>query len=104
MIVNKFHPQRHENQSMFIFIILNRWVSKHIKKPIRSTVLSLDWHPNNVLLACGCADFKARVFSAYIKDVDDKPESTCWGKKMTLGNLMEEFASPAVGSGMMNCV
>lgn len=75
------------------------WVSKHIKKPIRSTVLTLDWHPNNVLLACGCADFKARVFSAYIKDVDEKPESTCWGKKMTLGTLMMEFASPAVGSG-----
>ena len=94
---------------MFIVIVNimfhchHRWVSKHIKKPIRSTVLSLDWHPNNVLLACGCADFKARVFSAYIKDVDDKPESTCWGKKMTLGNLMMEFASPAVGSGMKNC-
>lgn len=37
-----------------------RWVSKHIKKPIRSTVLSLDWHPNNYLLAVGSTDFKAR--------------------------------------------
>lgn len=37
-----------------------RWVSKHIKKPIRSTVLSLDWHPNNVLLAAGSCDFKCR--------------------------------------------
>jgi len=36
------------------------WVGKHIKKPIRSTVLSLDWHPNNVLLAAGCADMKVR--------------------------------------------
>ena len=36
------------------------WVSKHIKKPIRSTVLSLDWHPNNTLLAVGSSDFKAR--------------------------------------------
>uniref|UniRef100_A0A8D0L2T5 Actin related protein 2/3 complex subunit 1B n=2 Tax=Sphenodon punctatus TaxID=8508 RepID=A0A8D0L2T5_SPHPU len=34
------------------------WVCKHIKKPIRSTVLSLDWHPNNVLLAAGSCDFK----------------------------------------------
>jgi len=34
------------------------WVGKHIKKPIRSTILSLDWHPNNVLLAAGCADMK----------------------------------------------
>ncbi|CAI9172697.1 unnamed protein product [Rangifer tarandus platyrhynchus] len=37
------------------------WVSKHIKKPIRSTVLSLDWDPNNVLLAAGSCDFKYRV-------------------------------------------
>ena len=87
----------------FSWSYFHRWVSKHIKKPIRSTVLTLDWHPNNVLLACGCADFKARVFSAYIKDVDEKPESTCWGKKMTLGTLMMEFASPAVGSGMLDC-
>ena len=37
-----------------------RWVSKHIKKPLRSTVLSIDWHPNNYLLAAGSCDFKAR--------------------------------------------
>jgi actin related protein 2/3 complex subunit 1A/1B len=48
------------------------WVSKHIKKPIRSTVFSVDWHPGNILIAAGSADMKARVFSAYIKDVDDK--------------------------------
>ena len=34
------------------------FVSKHLKKPIRSTVLSLDWHPNNVLIASGSADMK----------------------------------------------
>jgi actin related protein 2/3 complex subunit 1A/1B len=38
----------------------NWWVSKHIKKPIRSTVLSLDWHPNNALLAAGSSGFKTR--------------------------------------------
>ena len=37
-----------------------RWVSKHIKKPLRSTVLSIDWHPNNYLIAVGTCDFKAR--------------------------------------------
>lgn len=50
----------------------NWWVAKQLKKPIRSTVLAVDWHPNNVLLAAGSADMKARVFSAYIKDVDKK--------------------------------
>jgi actin related protein 2/3 complex subunit 1A/1B len=48
------------------------WVSKQIKKPIRSTVLSIDWHPNNVLLAAGCADMTARVFSAWVKGIDEK--------------------------------
>lgn len=73
------------------------WVSKHIKKPIRSTVTSVDWHPNNVLLACGSTDFKARVFSAYIKEVDAKPEATSWGKKMTFGNVMNEFSNGGGG-------
>lgn len=45
------------------------WVSKHLKKPIRSTVTAIDWHPNNVLLAVGATDFRARVFSAYVKEV-----------------------------------
>ncbi len=42
------------------------WISKHLKKPLRSTILSVDWHPNNVLLACGSADGHVRVFSTYI--------------------------------------
>lgn len=36
----------------------NWWVSKHVKKPIKSTVLSVDWHPNNVFLAAGSSDKK----------------------------------------------
>lgn len=59
----------------------NWWVAKRIKKPLRSTVLSLDWHPNNILLAAGSADMKARVFSAWIKDIESKcvprSASTC---------------------------
>jgi len=69
------------------------WVSKHIKKPIRSTVLSIDWHPNNVLIACGSADFKARVFSGYIKGVDDKPDSSSWGSKLPFGDVFGEFSA-----------
>lgn len=73
------------------------WVSKHIKKPIRSTITCLDWHPNNILVAAGSTDFKARVFSAYIKEVEPKPEATNWGKKMTFGNLMSEFSESGCG-------
>lgn len=73
------------------------WVSKHIKKPIRSTITCLDWHPNNILVASGSTDFKARVFSSYIKEVESKPEGTSWGKKMTFGNLMAEFSDAGCG-------
>jgi len=69
------------------------WVSKHIKKPIRSTVTSLDWHPNNVLLVAGSTDYKVRVFSAYIKDIEQQPSSTAWGKKMPFSQMMAEFKS-----------
>lgn len=74
------------------------WVSKHIKKPIRSTVLSIDWHPNNLLLAAGSSDFKARVFSAFIKDVDGKTNcDTEWGKKSNFGSCLKEFSTGAGG-------
>ncbi|KAG8951870.1 hypothetical protein FRC04_005562 [Tulasnella sp. 424] len=73
------------------------WVSKQLKKPIRSTVLSIDWHPNNVLLAAGSADFKARVFSAYIKDVDKKPSPTVWGEKLPFNTVCGEYSSTTGG-------
>ncbi|OQR80031.1 actin-related protein 2/3 complex subunit 1A-like [Tropilaelaps mercedesae] len=73
----------------------NWWLSKHIKKPMRSTITCLDWHPNNVLIATGCTDFRTRVFSAYIKEIEDKPDSTPWGARMPLGQLLAEF--PAAG-------
>ncbi|CAK5264790.1 unnamed protein product [Mycena citricolor] len=75
----------------------NWWVSKLLKKPIRSTVLSVDWHPNNVLLAAGSADMKARVFSAYIKEVDERPAPTVWGSKLPFNTVCAEYASPAGG-------
>jgi len=73
------------------------WVSKHIKKPIRSTVTTLDWHPNNYLLAAGSSDFKTRIFSAYIKEIEEKPEPCAWGKKMNFGNCMQEFSGGGSG-------
>ncbi|XP_005093836.1 actin-related protein 2/3 complex subunit 1A isoform X2 [Aplysia californica] len=73
------------------------WVSRHIKKPIRSTVTCLDWHPNNVLLAAGSTDFKCRVFSGYQKEVDEKPGPCSWGTKMPFGALMAEFSNGGGG-------
>jgi len=73
------------------------WVSKHLKKPIRSTILSVDWHPNSVLLAAGSADAHARVFSAFIKGVDKKPEATPWGDRLPFNTVCGEFLNNSAG-------
>jgi actin related protein 2/3 complex, subunit 1A/1B len=71
----------------------NWWVSKHLKKPIRSTVLSVDWHPENILLAAGSSDMKARVFSAWIKGIDEKASNAVWGEKLPFGTICGEFSA-----------
>lgn len=80
------------------------WVSKHIKKPIRSTITSLDWHPNNILLVAGSADYRVRVFSAYIKDIEETPTATPWGTEMPLGHLMAEFPNSSGRGGWVHSV
>jgi len=62
----------------------NWWRSIHINK-LHSTVLSLDWHPDNFHLCVGTADSKARVFST----VTD--EAITSNKKIkAVGNLISE--------------
>ena len=78
------------------------WVAKHIKKPIKSTVTTVDWHPNNILLAAGSTDFKVRIFSGYLKEIEAKPTPTEWGAKMTFGNMMAEFTNSPDGGGWVH--
>ena len=59
----------------------NWWVSKIIKKH-KSSVLAIAWHPNSQLVATGASDFRARVFSSYIPNVD------------TSEHLSAEFPAP----------
>jgi len=80
------------------------WVAKHIKKPIRSTITALDWHPNNVLVAAGSSGFKVRVYSGYVKDIESKPSPTPWGSKMPFGNMMAEFSNSVHGGGWVHSV
>ena len=68
-------------------------MAKHIKKPIRSTITALDWHPNNVLLAAGSTGYKVRVFSGYLKDYEPKPSATAWGNNMKFNQVMAEFSN-----------
>ncbi|KFY56819.1 hypothetical protein V497_05945 [Pseudogymnoascus sp. VKM F-4516 (FW-969)] len=73
------------------------WVSKHIKKPIRSTITTVAWHPNSVLLAAGSTDAHARVFSSFIKGVDERPEPGPWGERLPFNTVCGEFLNNSAG-------
>ncbi|KAL2756846.1 hypothetical protein ACRALDRAFT_2102177 [Sodiomyces alcalophilus JCM 7366] len=73
------------------------WVSKHLKKPIRSTITSVAWHPNSVLLAAGSTDAHARVFSSFIKGTDARPEPTLWGERLPFNTVCGEYLNNSAG-------
>lgn len=73
------------------------WVSKHLKKPIRSTITSVAWHPNSVLLAAGSTDAHARVFSSFIKNVDSKPDPGVWGERLPFNTVCGEYLNNSAG-------
>jgi actin related protein 2/3 complex subunit 1A/1B len=73
------------------------WISKHLKKPIRSTITTLAWHPNDVLLAAGSTDSHARVFSSYIKGVDSRPQPSVWGERLPFNTVCGEFLNDSAG-------
>lgn len=68
-----------------------------MKKPIRSTITTLAWHPNSVLLAAGSTDSHARVFSSFIKGVDARPEPTAWGERLPFNTVCGEFLNDSAG-------
>lgn len=71
----------------------NWWVSKHIKKPIKSTVNCISWHSNGILLAVGGTDGYVRIFSGFIKGLDSKDQvvNSPWGEKFPFGSLVREW-------------
>lgn len=73
------------------------WVSKHLKKPIRSTITSVAWHPNSVLLGAGSTDAHARVFSSFIKGVDERPEGSVWGERLPFNTVCGEYLNNSAG-------
>lgn len=73
------------------------WVSKHLKKPIRSTITTVAWHPNSVLLGAGSTDAHARVFSSFIKGVDERPESSAWGERLPFNTVCGEYINNSAG-------
>mmetsp|Transcript_372 Transcript_372/g.574 ORF Transcript_372/g.574 Transcript_372/m.574 type:complete len:395 (-) Transcript_372:235-1419(-) len=72
----------------------NWWVSKLIKKRHDSTVLSVSWHPSNVLLATTSSDFKCRVFTAQVKGTDDAASAAAWlGDDAKFGECLFEICA-----------
>ena len=70
----------------------NFWVSKMLKGHM-STIQAVAWHPNTPVVATACTDFKCRIFSAYLKNVDGKAVSTPWGDNPKFGTLFYEVES-----------
>ena len=73
------------------------WVSKHLRKPLRSTVTSVAWHSNSVLLAAGGSDGHARVFSSFIKGTDERPEPSAWGERLPFNTVCGEYLNSTAG-------
>lgn len=71
----------------------NWWISKMIKGH-KSTVLTLDWCPNNKFVVTGATDFKCRIFSAFIKNIDNESDDgygSLWPKQHEFGECLAEF-------------
>ncbi|XP_011348076.1 actin-related protein 2/3 complex subunit 1A isoform X2 [Ooceraea biroi] len=79
----------------------NWWLCKHIKRPLRSTVTTVDWHPDNKVLVAGSTDYKVRVFSAFISDMEDAPGTSSWGQSNALGTLLAEFPNTPHGGAQL---
>ncbi|XP_019426079.1 PREDICTED: actin-related protein 2/3 complex subunit 1A-like [Lupinus angustifolius] len=69
----------------------NWWVSKLIRKRHDSSVTSVSWHPNNILLATTSTDGKCRVFSTFIKGVDAKDSKKVTSSDFKFGELIVQL-------------
>ena len=68
-----------------------------MKKPIRSTITDVAWHSNSVLLAAGSTDGHARVFSSFIKGVDERPQASPWGERLPFNTVCGEYLNSTAG-------
>ena len=73
------------------------FLARHLRKHFRSTVTTVAWHHNSVLLAAGSSDAHARVLSAYIKDSDTRPDPGVWGEKLPFNTLCGEYLNNSAG-------
>ncbi|CAM9225584.1 unnamed protein product, partial [Chrysoparadoxa australica] len=67
------------------------YVSKLIKKQHKSTVQALAWHPQIQALATVSTDFKCRVLSAYLPEVDAAQDPGPFPDALPFGELYAEY-------------
>jgi actin related protein 2/3 complex subunit 1A/1B len=68
----------------------NWWIAEVITKH-KSSVISVDWHPNNQVLATGSTDFKCRIISAYVSKADGDSQDASPFESAPFGEVLEEF-------------
>ena len=68
----------------------NWWISKPSKKH-KSTALTVAWHPNSQVLASVATDYRCRVISAYLEEVDSVPQPAQFGTLTDPGDVITEF-------------
>eukprot|EP00005_Dracoamoeba_jomungandri_P003470 CAMPEP_0174260270 /NCGR_PEP_ID=MMETSP0439-20130205/9456_1 /TAXON_ID=0 /ORGANISM="Stereomyxa ramosa, Strain Chinc5" /LENGTH=349 /DNA_ID=CAMNT_0015344483 /DNA_START=22 /DNA_END=1071 /DNA_ORIENTATION=+ len=68
------------------------WVSKHIKKH-KSTVTSVAWHPNSIILATCSSDFKCRLFSAFVSGCDQPSQNSPFPNSDRFGQPLAEYTA-----------
>jgi len=75
------------------------WLGKTVDAPLGSTVLALEFHPQNVLLACGGVDNELRIYSTVDKKLDAKATAKAVfgeaGKPPKFGQLLMTAAAHA---------
>ncbi|KAG9146684.1 hypothetical protein Leryth_005024 [Lithospermum erythrorhizon] len=77
----------------------NWWVSKLIRKRHESSVTSVAWHPNNILLATTSTDGKCRVFSTFIKGIDTKDSRAGASADTKFGEVLFISEKVVIGVG-----
>jgi actin related protein 2/3 complex subunit 1A/1B len=72
----------------------NWWGAKHIKKGFKSTVIAVDWCVNNKFIVTGATDFKCRIHSAFMANIDPSEDDgfgEVFPKQHEFGECLAEF-------------
>jgi len=70
------------------------WTNTTIKKRHKSTVLDVAWCPNSRFVVTGATDYKCRIISAYLKNLDAKTDDgfgDIFPNQFKFGEVLAEF-------------